>query len=1045
MRGVLKALFVAAAIVLLPSLALAQAVLTGTVKDDSGAVLPGVTVEASSPALIEKTRTAVTDGSGQYRIIDLAPGTYSLSFTLPGFSTIKRDGIVLSGSATVTIPATMKVGGVQETITVTGETPVVDVQSAKRELVMKSDVIETLPVARAAGALLNATPGLQVDTNGPALAPTMTFFNAHSSPQNNPSVAGEGRMAVNGMTVAAARSGGVSSYVYDTINSEEVNVIVGGGLGESDIGGPVMNLVPKSGGNMFSGSAFVNEAGKWSSNNSIDPAQKALNPNLTQAPGVITSYDWSGSVGGPVMKDHIWFYGSYRSLDTQTAVEGIKANAYAGDPTHWDWAPSPIDARLVKDRRMIIGRGTGQFGKNRVQFNSEYQKRCEGTPLQTTTNGCHNRGSDWIGLGTTTQSPEATSTAANGYFDVPYYLNEASWTMPATSKLLIEANYAAFRYNPLFGFPPPDGVTLTSVTEQSNAVNPATGIQYAPVPNYRYRGVPTWGWAVGKTDGWQATASYVTGAHSFKAGYQGNRLLQTDQTLTNDSLEGYTFNHGVPVSVTYTLPDFGHTTVTKLESGFAQDSWTRGRLTLQGAVRYDHASSYAPVAGNGTTKTSFLNANPISFGVVPGVNAYNDISPRAAAAYDLFGNGQTALKFNWGRYLAYAANDPPYTSANPSFFYQSSATRNWNDANGNKVVDCNLLTPAANGECAAAVGPSASFASTGAVTQVDPAVLSGWGVRPHDNQFTATVQQQIVPRLSADFSYTRRYFHGFLVTDDLNRHVGGTPSGAVAPFYDSYTLTAPADSRLPNGGGYPITVFTPKAGGASQLYQTWDTTYGSERYSMWHGVDFTVNSRLKGITASFGTSTGRAIVDQCSSVQNYNNVTTFPFTAEAGPDTRGCRSVEPWQTTLRGLASYTIPKVDVLISATVRSQNPILSSASWVVPNSVIQTALGHAPLGAIVVNGVAQGTTTIAINDAANRIYLGNRLNQVDMRFAKVLRFGRTRSTVGIDLNNMLNTNYPTSYITTYTYGAANGGSWGAPNAIYQPRFLRLNFTVDF
>ena len=811
MRGVLKA-FVAAAFVLLPSLALAQATLTGTVKDDSGAVLPGVTVEASSPALIEKTRSAVTDGTGQYRIINLVPGTYSVTFTLPGFSTVKRDGITLSGSATVTIPATMKVGGLQETITVTGETPVIDVQSAKRELVMKSDVIETLPVARAAGALLNATPGLQVDTNGPALAPTMTFFNAHSSAQNNPSVAGEGRMTVNGMTIAAARSGGVSSYVYDTANSEEVNVIVGGGLGESDIGGPVMNLIPKSGGNMFSGSAFANEAGKWSSKNNVDAAQKAANPNLTQAPGVITSYDWSGALGGPIMKDHIWFYGSYRNLDTQTAVEGIKANAYAGDPTHWDWAPSPIDARLVKDRRMIIGRGTGQFGKNRIQYNSEYQKRCEGTPLQTSTNGCHNRGADWIGLGTTTQSPEATSTAANGYFDVPYYLNEASWSMPATSKLLVEANYAAFRYNPLFGFPPPDGVTLTSVTELSNAVNPATGIPYAPVPNYRYRGVPTWGWAVGKTDGWQGTASYVTGAHSFKAGYQGNRLLQTDQTLTNDSLEGYTFNRGVPISVTYTLPDFGHTTVTKIQSGFAQDSWTHGRLTLQGAVRYDHASSYAPATGNGTTKTSFLNASPISFGVVPGVNAYNDFSPRAAVAYDLLGNGKTALKFNWGRYLAYAANDPPYTSANPSFFYQSSATRSWTDANGNKVVDCNLLNPTANGECAAAFGPSASFASTGAVTKVDPAVLKGWGVRPHDNQFTATVQQQILPRLSADFSYTRRYFHGFLVTDDLNRDVN--------TFYDTYTMTAPTDARLPNGGGYPITIFTPKSTTAAQLYFT---------------------------------------------------------------------------------------------------------------------------------------------------------------------------------------------------------------------------------
>ena len=148
MYAVVKRLAIAAAIVLLPSLALAQGTLTGTVKDASGAVLPGVTVEASSPALIEKTKAAVTDGSGQYRIIDLRPGTYSLTFTLPGFNTVKRDNIELSGTQTLTIAADMKVGGLEETITVTGETPVVDVQNARKETIIKSDVIEALPVTR---------------------------------------------------------------------------------------------------------------------------------------------------------------------------------------------------------------------------------------------------------------------------------------------------------------------------------------------------------------------------------------------------------------------------------------------------------------------------------------------------------------------------------------------------------------------------------------------------------------------------------------------------------------------------------------------------------------------------------------------------------------------------------------------------------------------------------------------------------------------------------------------------------------------------------
>jgi hypothetical protein len=196
---------------------------------------------------------------------------------------------------------------------------------------------------------------------------------------------------------------------------------------------------------------------------------------------------------------------------------------------------------------MMIGRLTAQFGKNRFQFNEEYQHRCEGTPLKVDSQGCHNRGDNWIGLGTATQSPEASSTAGNGYFDVPYWLTQGSWNMPMTNKILLDASYTAFRYNPLFGFPAPDGDTSNiMVVEQSTSINPASGIQYAPRANYQYRSLQSWGWAVGKTDGYTASMSYVTGAHSMKVGYQGNRQDQTDQTLTNSSLLAYRFNRGAP-------------------------------------------------------------------------------------------------------------------------------------------------------------------------------------------------------------------------------------------------------------------------------------------------------------------------------------------------------------------------------------------------------------------------------------------------------------------------------------------------------------------
>ena len=199
-KGTLIALL--ASVALAPNL-YAQASITGVVRDPSGAVLPGVTVEAASPALIEKVRTAVTDGSGQYRIVDLQPGAYSLTFTLPGFNVVKRENLQLTGNQTLTIPIDMRVGGLQETITVTGETPVVDVQNATKQLVMSDELIATIPATRAAGALLGATPGIVVGETGAAISPTMTAFNARSSTINSGSVAGEGRYAVNGFPLTA--------------------------------------------------------------------------------------------------------------------------------------------------------------------------------------------------------------------------------------------------------------------------------------------------------------------------------------------------------------------------------------------------------------------------------------------------------------------------------------------------------------------------------------------------------------------------------------------------------------------------------------------------------------------------------------------------------------------------------------------------------------------------------------------------------------------------------------------------------------------------
>jgi len=1024
--------FVAAALLILaPAAAFAQASIAGVVKDASGAVLPGVTVEASSPALIEKTRTAVTDNSGVYKIVDLRPGAYSVTFTLAGFATSKRDGIELTGSFIATINADLKVGALAETITVTGETPVVDVQSATRETVLKGDVIESLPGTHAYGTLLNAIPGLTVDNNGLANSPTMTFFTARGGSAN------EGRMTINGMNVAASfNGGGVSSLVYDSNNVDEVSVVVSGGLGDTDVGGPVMNLVPRTGGNSFRGQVFFNQAGSWSKGDNIDDQLRNLQTPITLGPGIINAYDLNPSYGGPIKKDRLWFWAGYRKFETSQGVEGIFANKYALDATHWDYLKDPtIAARNVQGRYLWQTRVTAQVtAKNRIMFQHEYQSRCEGSTLTTSGDGCRQRGSDWIALGSTTQSPEANT----GYFKLPYYVTQATWSAPMTSRLLLEAGFSRFAYytNNGPGQTPPDGtMALIPVTEQSAIDSHPANFVYRAVNSYFYN------WA--NPDNWHASASYVTGSHSLKIGFQGTYSISDTLIVTNDSLLAYRFQNRVPNQFTFRLPNWTAADRTGTTSIFVQDTWTRKRLTVQAALRYDRASSFSPAEGNGTTTVSRFNAAAISFPRTEGVSAYNDLTPRLGVAYDVFGNGKTALKFNIGHYLAPATNDSRYTLNNPAQTTKvvTTVARNWSDTNGNFAVDCDPLSPAATvgntttrDTCGAITGNSLNFGKTGDnVARVNPAILHGWGVRPNDWQWGINLQQELMPRVSLDVGYNRRYFHWRgqgTVTD--NTLVGGAD-------YQPWTIRAPVDSRLPDGGGYPITLYAitaaASARGASN-YITLATDYGVEPSDSWSGVDVTVNARLRNqIILQVGTSTGRAVTDNCSTSVLIDS-----------PDPRNCRSVEPYLTTLRGSAVYTVPRIDVQISATIRSQPGITlgtgalgNGAVWNVPNTTVLQLLGRLPAGAL-----ATGTTAVALLDTDHRLY-GPRRNQVDMRFAKILKYRTTRTSVGVDLGNLLNSNQATALQSQYDFVQPNGGSWLDPTTILQPRFVRFSLTFNF
>ena len=226
----------------------ADATVEAVVIDESAAVLPGVTVEAASPALIEKVRNAVTDGTGRYRIEDLRPGDYTVTFTLSGFATVKREMLVVSGSAVITVDADMRVGGVQETITVSGETPVVDTQSTRREITLDNETLRNLPSVRSYSYLLTTVPGLQTNVNNVNTGPVFAIFPIHGGRGV------ESRLTVDGLNISNPPGGNQPpNFTADIGNAQEVTMTTSGGLGESETAGLTMNIVPKQGGNRLSG------------------------------------------------------------------------------------------------------------------------------------------------------------------------------------------------------------------------------------------------------------------------------------------------------------------------------------------------------------------------------------------------------------------------------------------------------------------------------------------------------------------------------------------------------------------------------------------------------------------------------------------------------------------------------------------------------------------------------------------------------------------------------------------------------------------------
>src|SRR5579862_1110947 len=305
-------LFLLACLSFAPAVVFAQqASIAGSVKDASGAVMPGVTVEVASPALIEKVRTVVTDGTGQYRVVDLRPGTYSVTFTLSGFTTVKREGIELTGSFTATVNTELRVGAIAETITVTGQTPVVDVQGVTQQRVLGAQVLAALPTGRSAAALGVLIPGIQSEVSANGNGNPMDVGGVGSLSNTYMSIHGSNyldqRLSVDGVQVRNILGpGNANNFAPDLSSTQEVAIDVAAGSVEQFTGGVRVNFVPREGGNTFKGSFFA--TGENSSFQANNITQDLKNRGLSDPNGLYRQYDVDPSVGGPIAVNKLWFY-----------------------------------------------------------------------------------------------------------------------------------------------------------------------------------------------------------------------------------------------------------------------------------------------------------------------------------------------------------------------------------------------------------------------------------------------------------------------------------------------------------------------------------------------------------------------------------------------------------------------------------------------------------------------------------------------------------------------------------------------------------------
>jgi hypothetical protein len=976
-----------ALVVILPLTAFGQSSFAGLVRDDSGAVLPGVTVEAASPALIEKVRVATTDGEGRYRVVDLRPGLYKLTFTLPGFSTVVWSDLELSADVVVTINADMKVGALEEAITVTGQTPTVDVQQASQTLVLQRTTLDALPTARTYNSYATLAPALKATTPdvGGSLMTNPTMNRGHGMPSSQTALLIDG-------FIANLYAGGLATPYFNEVVGAEITVTTSANPAETAAGGFRQSVILRDGGNRFGASGYAGgSAGSWIA----APVSDEMRRRGVRTGNTVEHIQLlNGTFGGPIVKDRLWFLSGARHASSTFRPANFPEDVVL-----------PTGDSLVTDTqdyiRDVTLRLTAQAAPS-VKV-SGYLQRIFKHYVFTGAN---------VDPASAMKRDPKHGTEALGFL-------KGTWT--PMNRILVEGGYGTaiqfVRADPVV-----DYLNVAPFTPEWYALarRTDTALNFSPLCSLP-TGCTTWGGVnlVSQetiSQELKASVSYVTGTHNVKFGFS-NRFGDsgTRNFATGDLTQNYVA--GRPSSVTVGNYPVNNTNAVRYDRGlFVQDAWTIKRLTVSPGVRIQWFEPYMRESyaeqGRFAPERAYPEMKVQGWGP--------DVAPRFAVAYDLFGDGKTALKGSASKYYLESVG---YANLYSPAGLQTD-TRNWFDCDllpGTST--CSNLTLATNRDDIAQDN------------EIGPTSNPGFGVapdrtrdpenkRPYTWEYTVAVQRQLVPRIAVNAMYYRRSWGNVALTDR---------SLISRADYTSFQVPTPSVAEDPDvaaviNADELITVYNLNAAKRSAFGSALVDSTASDDKSVYAGMEFGVAARFGASGTFFGSwSFERNESVSCSSDDNPNGPAEpdLPTTGSISPGGRFCDQRQfdmPLRSQIKLAGNFPL-KYGIETGIVWQSYPGNERTITYTVPANLFP--------------GSRTNTETVILNEPGS-LYLP-RWNQVDLNFRKVIKMGRQELTGEFGLYNALNNAVILSTINTV------GSSLGTVATTLNGRTPRIGLQYKF